>query len=116
MEIRKLSLNRIFKALIDLGLSENQVKVYIFLETKGSKKATRLANELEINRKHIYRILKCLQKRKIIKASNEIPAYFIAIPFKEALSLLIHCKKKNAKKAQKNKNDLLTEWKNMLKK
>lgn len=109
-----MSLERIFKALIDLGLSENQAKSYIFLETKGPKTAKKIAEELKINRQYIYRILKSLQKKMIVKSSNETPSYFSAIPFEEVLSLLIHCKKKNAKKAQNNKNHLLIEWEKML--
>jgi sugar-specific transcriptional regulator TrmB len=112
----KLSLNRVFKALIDLGLSEFEAQVYMFLETKGAAKARRIAASLQINRTQVYRILKRLQDKKIIKTIVGCPTKFSALPFEEALNLLIQHKKKNAKKAQNNKKELLSDWQIMIKK
>jgi sugar-specific transcriptional regulator TrmB len=112
----EMSLERIFKALIDLGLSEFEAQVYMFLETKGAAKARRIAAALQINRTQVYRILKRLQDKKIIKTIVGRPTKFSALPFEEALNLLIQNKKKNAKKAQNNKKELLSEWQIIIKK
>jgi sugar-specific transcriptional regulator TrmB len=112
----KLSLNRVFNALIDLGLSESEAQVYMFLETKGAAKARRIAAALQINRTQVYRILKRLQDKKIIKTILGRTTEFSALPFEEALNLLIQNKKKNAKKAQNNKKELLSEWQIIIKK
>jgi len=115
-EIKKLSLKRIFKALVSLGLSESEARVYMFIETKGPAKTKRMATALQINRTHLYRILKRLQDKRILKIIVGRPAKFSALPFEEALSLLIQCKKKNAKTAQNNKKELLSDWQIMIKK
>lgn len=111
-----MSLERIFKALIDLGLSEFEAQVYMFLETKGAAKARRIAAALQINRTQVYRVLKRLQDKKIIRIIVGRPAKFSALPFEEALNLLIQNKKKNAKKAQNNKKELLSDWQIIIKK
>jgi sugar-specific transcriptional regulator TrmB len=114
--VKKLSLNRVFKALIDLGLSESEAQVYMFLESKGPAKTRRISHTLQINRTQMYRILKRLQGKNIIKIIVGRPAKFSALPFEEALNLLIQCKEKNAKIAQNNKKELLSDWQIMRKK
>ena len=115
-EVKKLSLNRVFKALIELGLSESEARVYMFLESKGPAKTRRIAHALQFNRTQVYGILKRLQDKNIIKIMVGRPAKFSALPFEEALNLLIQCKKKNAKTAQNNKKELLSDWQTMIKK
>jgi sugar-specific transcriptional regulator TrmB len=100
----------VFKALIDLGLSEPEAQVYMFLESKGPAKTKRITFALQINRTQVYRILKRLQGKNIIKIMVGHPAKFFALPFEEALNLLIQHKKKNAKTAQNNKKKLLSDW------
>ena len=112
----KLSLNRVFKALIDLDLSEIDARVYMFLETKGTAEARNISVALQINRTQVYRVLKRLEDKKIIRIIVGHPAKFAALPFEEALNLLIKYKKKNAKKAQNNKKELLSDWKIIIKK
>lgn len=111
-----MSLDRIFKALVDLGLSQTEAKVYIFLVMKGPNKAGKVAAALEIRRQQIYRILKRLQNKSIIVVHNEQPAKFSALPFDEALNLLVQLKKKNAKNAQNSKKELLSNWQTLMKK
>ena len=106
-----MSLERIFKALVDLGLSQTETQVYMFLATRGPNRARQVATALEIRRQQIYRILKCLQNKAIIIPNKERPTKFSALPFEETLDLLIEYKKKNAKKAQKSKKELLSSWK-----
>jgi len=59
--------------------------------------------------------MKRLKNRSII-AVNGYPAEFTAIPFDEALNLLIQYKKKNAKTAQNSKKELLSNWQTLMKK
>lgn len=110
-----MSLERIFKALIDLGLSDTETQIYIFLATKGPKKVREVATALRINRQQVYRIIKRLRNRSII-AVNGYPAEFTAIPFEEVLNLLIQCRKKSAKTAQNSKKVLLSNWQTLMKK
>lgn len=111
-----MSLERVFKALVSLGLSQLDARVYIFLATKGSKKARKVAATLEINRQQVYRIMKRLQNRGIIIVKNEHPAEFSALPFEEALNLLMKVKEKKAQALQEEKEKLLSSWKILLKK
>lgn len=111
-----MSLNRVFKALIGLGLSESEAQVYMFLESKGPEKTRKIAHTLQINRTQVYRILKGLQEKNVVNIIVGPPAKFSALPFEEALNLLIQCKKKNAKTAQNNKKRLLSNWQIMVSK
>lgn len=111
-----MSLERIFKALIHLGLTQTDAQVYIFLATKGPKKASEVATALEINRQQIYRILNRLQNRGIIVKNNQRPTEFSALPFEKALNLLMKIKEEKAQALQKERENLLFSWKIMMKK
>ena len=106
-----MSLERIFKALVDLGLSEKETQVYLHLATKGPNIARKIVMGTEIRRQQIYRILNRLEAKGILKIIENHPKKFSVLPFEETLNLLIERKKRNAKAAQNNKKELLANWK-----
>ena len=108
-----MSLERIFQALVNLGLSEPDAQVYIYLALKGPKNAKTIVKSLEINQKQILDILKNLKEKGIISQDEEKKTKFIALPFEKALKLLIKTEKKQTRTIQK---DLLHKWKAMMKK
>ncbi len=111
-----MSLERIFKALVSLGLSQTDARVYIYLATKGPKKARDIINNLTINKRQIYRSLKRLQNKAVIIANDEHPAEFSALPFEEVLDLLIKIKKEQAQAVHETKKEILSSWLTMMKK
>jgi sugar-specific transcriptional regulator TrmB len=98
-----MSLERIFKALVSLGLSKSDARVYIFLALEGPKKVTSIVENLKIGRHQIYRSLKNLQNKKIIIADIKDQNTFSALPFKEALESLIKTKKTQTNAIQEKK-------------
>ena len=112
-DVDKLSLERVFKVLVSLGLSETDARVYIFLALKGPKKAGSIVGSLKINKQQIIRSLKKLQNKGLITPIPENQNAFSAMPFKEALELLIKTEKKQTEKMQKT---LLKTWKTIIKK
>jgi predicted transcriptional regulator len=71
------------KAVIDLGLSNNDAKVYIFLATKAPQKANDIAEALRMNKQRLYPSLKNLQNRGIVNCSCEYPIFSPLCPWKK---------------------------------
>lgn len=82
------------------GLSENQAKVYLYLNKSGSKTASRLSKNLDIPRTEIYAILKILKKKGCVTTKNEKPMKFNSVPFEKFLESIINLKKNEIKKLE----------------
>jgi sugar-specific transcriptional regulator TrmB len=106
----KLSLDRVFKALVNLGLSETDAQVYIYLATKGPAKARKIVIYNKVSNRQIYRSLKRLHNKKIIRINSEYPTEFTALPFDEVLDMLIEMKKDQAQAIRKRREKLLSGW------
>ena len=106
-----MSLERIFKALVSLGLSQTDARVYIFLALKGPEKASSIVENIRISKQQIYRSLKHLQNKGIIIVDIENQNAFSALPFEKALELLIKTEKAKTQILQETKKDLLSDWK-----
>jgi sugar-specific transcriptional regulator TrmB len=85
-----LSLELIIKALVGLGLSRVDAELYVYLAKKGPQKMVDLAKALAYNKAKIYSSLRNLQTKKLV---GKNPPMFCALPFEEALELLINSKK-----------------------
>jgi len=101
------------KILNDLGLTESEVRVYLYLAKGGLKKARELAEALNMNRRRLYRSLIKMQNRNIVQASSEYPAQFSAVPFEKVLDLFTKANIEEAKQMIKNKKELLSIWRSM---
>ena len=110
-----LSLERVKTALMGLGLSETDVQVYVFLALNGPHKGRDIINELKLYKKKLFRSLKKLQDKDVVKVSDSFPAEFFAVPFEEMLDLIAQIKKEQAKALQETKEELLSSWNNMVK-
>ena len=108
-----MSLERVFKALVSLGLSQTDARVYIFLALKGPEKVVGVVKNLKISKQQIYRSLKHLQDKGIIVSDAERKNGFFALPFEEALKSLIIQEKEQATKV---KEALISTWKTVIKK
>jgi sugar-specific transcriptional regulator TrmB len=111
-----MSLERIFKALTSLGLSESDARVYIFLALKGPTKTGNIVNDLKMSRQQIYRSLKYLQGKGIVFADSTGRGVFSALLFEKALELLIETEKTKNQILQDTKEALLSDFKTATKK
>lgn len=108
-----LSLERVLKALMNLGLSRRDAEVYIYLASKGPQKAANIAETLKLNKQQLQSTLKNLQNRKIVKATFEYSAQFKALPFETALDLLTEAKRKETRRIEESKREILSHWRSI---
>lgn len=99
-----------------LGLSEVDAQVYVFLALNGPHKAKEITEKMNLYKKQLYHSLKNLKDKDVVKASVDFPAVFSAIPFEVVLDLLAEIKKEQAQALLEVKEELLSSWRNIIKK
>lgn len=104
------SLETIEKALHRLGLSRNEMRVYMHLARTGEHKASEISEALSLHRTETYRILRDLEKKGLISSVFEKPLKFIGTPFEKALEILIETKKMKINHLEKRKGLLINLW------
>ncbi len=110
-----MSLERVLKALVQLGLSDEDAEVYVYLAKEGPQKAERIAETLKIYEQQLTQSLKNLQTKGIVSTTLEHPSQFTAIPFDKALDLLTKAHWKETQNIKENKEEILSQWHAMLK-
>ncbi|MEM3617004.1 MAG: helix-turn-helix domain-containing protein [Candidatus Bathyarchaeia archaeon] len=104
------SIEIVERALRGLGLSRNEVKVYVYLARTGEHKASDISEALSLHRTETYRILRDLEKRGLISSVFEKPLKFIATPFEKALDILIETKRMRLNLLEKKRKSLVDLW------
>jgi len=104
------SLELVESSLQNLGLSKNEVRVYLHLARSGERKASELSEALCLHRTETYRILRDLEKQGLVSSVFEKPLKFIATPFEKAVKLLIEAKKMQLQLLEQKKIDLIEIW------
>jgi sugar-specific transcriptional regulator TrmB len=102
-----MSLERVIKALISLGLSRLEAEVYVYTTKKGQQTVEDLNKSLNYSKNQINTTLKNLTIKRLVTKSDTV---FSGLPFEEALELLIEKKKEQAKSIEDNKKELLVSW------
>ena len=101
------------KTLMNLGFSEKDSQVYIFLAAEGPKKARDIAEALNLYSSQLYRILKRLQISGLVNASSDYPARFSAVIVEKVLKLLVEAKREQHKALKASKKELLSTWRSI---
>ena len=104
------ALENVEKTLHKLGLSKNEIKIYLHLARTGEHKASEISEALSLHRTETYRILRDLEKKGLISSVFEKPLKFIATPFEKALDLLIEAKKMKISLLERKKENLVNLW------
>lgn len=104
------SVEIIEKTFCRLGLSKNEVKVFMYLVRTGEHKASEISEALSLHRTETYRILRDLEKKGLVSSVFEKPLKFIATPFEKALDVLIETKKMRINLLEKKKEGLVNLW------
>jgi len=104
------SIKIIENALLDLGLSRNEAKVYLFLAKVGKSTASKVAEAVSLNRTEIYRVLKGLERKGLVSLVLEKPMKFVAVPFENAVSGLIEAEEMKLRMLEQRKDRLLEIW------
>lgn len=82
--------------LIEIGLTEQEIKVYIFLVKKGPSRAIEISKANSQTKLQIYRNLKNLQKKGVVECTFNHPAYFSAISLNKLLEGFVKTKEEEA--------------------
>ena len=93
-----------------LGLSKNEVQVYLYLALYKERKASEISEALNLHRTNTYQILRDLEKKGLVLSVFEKPLKFIAIPFDRAIDTLIETKKLRIRRLEKKKKNLVNLW------
>lgn len=101
-----MSMERVISVLTSLGLSRSEAEVYIYTANRGPQKAEDLAKSLNFCKSTVYFCLKNLKNKQIVSKDN---VKYSALPFEEALDLLIAREKKQANQLQERKKRLLAK-------
>ena len=110
-----MSQQRVLKALINLGLSQIDADVYVFLANSGPQKTEKIAEELQLQEQTLYHSLENLANKGVVNSTHEHLALFYALPFDKALEILVKEQLKQAQVMEQNKDEILSKWKNMTK-
>jgi len=104
------SLEAIETALAKLGLSKNEIRVYMYLARTGMLKASEISEVISLHRTETYRILRDLEKMGLVSSVFEKPLKFVATPFEKTLDILIESKKLRLQLLERKKSDLVSLW------
>jgi sugar-specific transcriptional regulator TrmB len=108
-----MSLKRVIKALMDLGLPRQDAEIYVYLTKHGPLSEISLAKKLKIKEKQLSWTVKNLKNKELVRTADRTSIELCAIPFEEALNLLIEINKQQNAALQEIKKELLVSWKNI---
>ncbi|MGB8780339.1 MAG: helix-turn-helix domain-containing protein [Candidatus Bathyarchaeia archaeon] len=100
-------------ALARYGLSQNEIRAYVYLAKADEKKAAEIAEAISLHRTEAYRTLRDLEKRGIVLSTFEKPLRFTAVPLDKAIERLMETEKTRLKLLEKEKADLIQLWSSM---
>jgi sugar-specific transcriptional regulator TrmB len=99
----------IFNLLREIGVTDQESRVYLYLAKKGSNKAREISQALKISRVQLYRILKNLEKKGMVESSFDYPTLFCAIPIGKVLDFQVNAKREEARKLEASKRELISQ-------
>ncbi len=102
-----------FKILEDIGFSQADAKVYIYLAKTRPQKSEDLAIGLKMTQRQLHPVLKSLQEKGVVTNSPEHPGLFSALAFEELIELYVKVSVEQAQTIRETKEELLASWRKM---
>ena len=102
--------NSIQVILKKLGLTQNELKVYLFLNKNGSKKAKEISQNQKIPRTQTYHLLTSLQSKGIVTMISDRITKFEGIEFEKVLDTLMNNELKRIEELQLMRIELSELW------
>jgi len=100
--------------LMELGLTKNESKLYIYLNKNGLKEAKEIAQYQKIPRTQTYHLLTALQNKGIVTLISDTPAKFEVIALEKAFGILVDNGLKRIRDLQLMSSELCELWKENL--
>jgi sugar-specific transcriptional regulator TrmB len=95
------------QALIRLGFTSNQAKVYLTLVSTRFSTVREIQKTSEVPRQEIYKILEKLQDMGLIERTLTRPIRYKAVPFQQGVRFLLNQKIEETKKLQKEADKII---------
>jgi sugar-specific transcriptional regulator TrmB len=115
-DANKLSKKWMQKTLMNLGFTEKDSQVYLFLANKGPRNAKDIAKTLSMHNAQLHSILKKLQNNGLVIASSSHSTLFSAVIFEKALELLVEARREQHEALLASKEELLSTWRSITEK
>jgi sugar-specific transcriptional regulator TrmB len=109
-EGRKLSLKQALKTLKNLGLTETEARVYVYLSKKGPLEEKDLVDLLKLTKHQLCLSLENLVTKGMVRAVPERSIKYFAIPFEKVLEEFLKTAKEKAEALQASREALLSMW------
>jgi len=103
--------NSVQEILQKLGLTQNESKVYLYLNKNGTKKVKEIYQCLKLPRTQTYHLLTSLQNKGMITVVSDRITKFEGIEFEKVLDILINHELKRVEELQLMRNKLCELWK-----
>ena len=94
-----------------LGLTQNELKVYLYLNKNGLKKAKEITQNQKITRTQTYHLLTALQNKGMVIMVSDRITKFEGIEFEKVLDILINNELKRIEELQSMRSELSELWK-----
>ena len=108
--VEKIS-NSVYEILKKFGLTQNESKIYLYLNKNGSKKAKEIAQNQKIPRTQTYHLLTALQNKGMVTVISDKITKFEGIEFEKVLDILINNELKRIEELQSMRSELSELWK-----
>ena len=105
-----MSIERARNLLMDLGLSEIDIQIYVFLASNGPHKVKEITKQVRVGKAQIYRSLNKMLKKKVLSKTKDNPGVFSSVPFEQVVILLAESKEEEAQSLQDSREQLLSKW------
>ena len=107
---RTMSQKPIEKILRNVGLTEKEAEIYIFLAKHNAMKGAEIAKLTNTDKAEVYRILRSLQNKALLEATLESPVRFTIVPFDKVLDSFIKARRDEVSLIENTRDDLLKDW------
>jgi len=103
------------KILLNIGFTQTDGKIYVYLATEGPRKASEIAETLKLTKQRVYEIMTNLKKTGVVESTNNHPTRFTAIPFAMVLNKFLKAKTFETQHFEQNRDEILAAWQLMIK-
>jgi sugar-specific transcriptional regulator TrmB len=111
-----VSLKLSLKALENLGLTEVDAQVYVYLAKIGPHEKKDLANALKLTKRELCLSLESLFTKGMINKTPEQQIIYSATPLEKIIDELTKMAKEQIEALQTSREELLSNWRSMIKK
>ena len=110
LKMFKLGTENIRSVLKNLGLTEKETDIYVFIGQHGVQRSGEIAKGIKTHRAEVYRMLKSLQMKGFVQQTLESPSRFTAVSFEIIIDSFVKTKRQEASSIENRKRDLLEDW------